>query len=105
LDKKEDLNIYKALGMSGKRIVSVFKTEGNMITTLGGIIGFLLGITICFLQEKYGFVKLGDGAYAIEAYPVKVIFKDIVMIMGLVLLIGYTASYFPVKYLIGRLIK
>ncbi len=104
LDKKEDLGVFKALGMNTPRIVSLFKTEGILITVAGACIGLLIGVTICFLQEKYGFIKLGDGNYVIEAYPVKLVWKDIVLIMGTVLLIGYIASYFPVKYLVNKLV-
>lgn len=104
LDKKEDLGIFKALGMNTRRIVALFKTEGILITLAGAGIGLLIGVAICFLQEKYGFIKLGDGSYIIEAYPVKLVWKDIVLIMGTVLLIGYMASYFPVKYLVNKLV-
>ena len=105
LDKKEDLGIYKALGMSPKNIISVFKTEGNLITIFGAVIGLITGTMICLLQEKYGFITLGNGSYIIDAYPVKLVFSDIIMIMVMVLLIGYIASYFPVKYLINKIIK
>lgn len=105
LDKKEDLIIYKALGMPGKNIISVFKTEGNMITGVGAFAGLLIGVGICLLQEKYGFITLGDGSYIVDAYPVKLVFSDILISMATVLLIGYLASYFPVRYLVNRLTK
>lgn len=105
LDKKEDLSIYKAMGMTNSNIISVFKTEGNLITLAGALLGLCLGCGICFLQEKFGFITLGDGSYIIAAYPVKLIFTDILFIIGTVLLIGYSASYFPVKYLVNKLTK
>ncbi|MDE5638588.1 MAG: FtsX-like permease family protein, partial [Odoribacter sp.] len=104
LDKKEDLGIFKALGMNLRQILTVFKTEGILITLSGAALGLFIGVTVCFLQEKYGFIKLGDGSYMIEAYPVKLIWKDLVLIMATVLLIGYIASYFPVKYLVNKLV-
>lgn len=104
LDKKEDLGVFKALGMNARRIVALFKTEGILITASGAVIGLLVGVGVCLLQEKYGFIKLGDGSYIIEAYPVKLVWEDIVLIMGTVLLIGYIASYFPVKYLVNKLV-
>ena len=57
------------------------------------------------LQEKYGLITLGDGSYIITAYPVKIVFEDILLIVLAVLSIGYTASYFPVKYLVNKLAK
>lgn len=103
LDKKEDLGTYKAMGMTTSHIISIFKTEGNLITFAGAALGLTLGTLICLAQEKFGFISLGDGSYIITAYPVKLIFSDILLIIGIVLLIGYTASYFPVKFLIRRL--
>lgn len=105
LDKQEDLHIYKSMGMTNRGIISVFKTEGSLITLAGAAIGLAAGTALCFLQEKYGFITLGDGSYIITAYPVKLVAGDIVLIMGTVLLIGYAASYFPVKYLVNKLTK
>lgn len=105
LDKKEDLGVYKALGMSVRNIISVFKTEGLLITFIGAFAGLVAGVIICFLQEKYGFIKLGDGSYVVEAYPVKLVTGDIVWIMITVVFIGYVASYFPVKYLVKKIVN
>lgn len=105
IDKKDDLNIYKSMGMTNRNIISVFKTEGNLITLAGAGIGLIAGTVICLLQEKYGFITLGDGSYIITAYPVKLVLGDILLIMATVLFIGYIASYFPVKYLVNKLTK
>lgn len=104
LDKKEDLDTYQALGMPVKKIVSVFRLEGNMITWIGAFLGLLIGVGVCFLQQTCGFIKLGSGNYMMEAYPVQLVFGDIALIMITVLGIGYMASYFPVRYLIRKLI-
>ena len=71
----------------------------------GAVIGLVFGTLICLLQEKYGLITLGDGSYIITAYPVKIVFEDILLIVLAVLSIGYTASYFPVKYLVNKLAK
>lgn len=105
LDKKEDLSTYKAMGMTTPQIISVFKTEGNLITLTGALFGLIIGLGICLIQEKFGIITLGDGSYIIDAYPVKLVFSDILLIIFTVLFIGYTASYFPVKYLVNKLIR
>ena len=90
--------------MTQKKIISIFQTEGRLITLLGAFVGLFLGTMLCFLQEKFGFITLGDsGSYVIDAYPVKLVFSDIVWIMITVILIGYIASYFPVRYLVKKL--
>lgn len=103
LDKKEDLATYRALGMTERKIISVFKIEGNLITLSGCLLGLIIGTGICLLQEKFGFITLGDGSYIIDAYPVKLEAGDIIIILLTVAAIGYTASYFPVRYLVKKL--
>ena len=105
LDKKEDLTIYKALGMPVAKMIAVFRTEGNLITVFGAFIGLAVGILLCYLQQTYGFIRFGDGSYIISYYPVKLVWSDIVMILFTVLTIGYLASFFPVRYLVRRLMK
>jgi len=105
IDKKEDIAIYRALGMTKEKIISIFKLEGNLITGLGALIGLILGTILCLLQEYYGFITLGNGSYIVSAYPVKVVSSDILIIMLTVIAIGYMASYFPVKYLVNKIVK
>ena len=105
IDKKEDIGVYQALGMTREKIISVFKLEGNLITGVGAIIGLVVGTAFCLLQEHYGFITLGNGNYIISAYPVKVVASDILVIMLTVIAIGYIASHFPVKYLVNKIVK
>ena len=105
IDKKEDIGIYRALGMTKEKIISIFKLEGNLITGFGALIGLILGTLLCLLQEYYGFITLGNGSYIVSAYPVKVITSDVLIIMITVISIGYIASYFPVKYLVNKIVK
>lgn len=105
LDKKEDLGIYKAMGMTNRSIIATFKTEGNLITVAGAALGLAIGAAVCLLQEKFGLITLGDGSYIVTAYPVKMVAGDILLIVSVVLLIGYAASYFPVRYLVNKLAK
>lgn len=105
IDKKEDIGIYRALGMTKEKIISIFKLEGNLITGFGALIGLILGTLLCLLQEYYGFITLGNGSYIVSAYPVKVITSDVLIIMITVISIGYIASFFPVKYLVNKIVK
>ena len=105
IDKKEDIGIYQALGMTKEKIISIFKLEGNLITGIGALIGLIAGTALCLLQEYYGFITLGNGSYIISAYPVKVVTSDILTIMVTVIAIGFIASHFPVKFLVNKIVK
>ncbi|MDR2413861.1 MAG: ABC transporter permease [Odoribacteraceae bacterium] len=105
IDKKDDLSIYSALGMSRERVASIFRVEGLMITASGAAAGLLAGITLCLLQERFGLVSLGEGNYLAEAYPVKIAWEEVLVIALVVLAIGAAASHFPVKYLARKHVK
>ena len=104
LDKKEDLQTYKALGMTRRRLTTLFRTEGLLIVGSGAALGLLLGVGLCLLQEHFGLITLGSGSYIVEAYPVQLIAGDVLLVLAAVLLIGWGASSFPVHYLIKKLV-
>ena len=79
----------------------LFFYEGLLINLLGGVIGLVLGIFICYLQIWYGFVPIQDSI--IESQPMEVEGMDILYILITILSVGLLSSYFPVKYLVKRL--
>jgi lipoprotein-releasing system permease protein len=100
IDKKEDLFILRGMGADSKLIRQIFLFEGWLISFFGAVIGSLLGIFISWLQIKYELVSLpGAGSFIITAYPVKIILSDILIILGVVLGIGFIASWYPVKFI------
>lgn len=105
IDKKEDIATFRSLGANLKTIRSIFLLESWLITAVGAFIGLLLGAFICWLQIKFGFVRLqGAASFIIDAYPVKLLFSDIVLIFVTVVSIGYLASWYPVRYITKRFV-
>ena len=101
IDKKEDISILRSMGLSLKKINRIFLYEGWLISFIGGIIGTVLGVLTCWLQIEYGIIKLpGDGgSFVISAYPVKIIFSDILLAFAAIMFIGFLASWYPVKFM------
>ena len=75
-----------------------------MISAFGAGIGIVIGVTLCLLQQTFGFISLGEaaGAFVIDAYPVRVALGDIMTILSTVLAIGFFAAWYPVRYLAKR---
>lgn len=96
IDKKEDIEILKSMGATKKQIRRIFRMEGWMISLLGIIIGLVLGLLICFLQARYGIVKL-PGNFVVDAYPVKVLWGDVALVFLIVAAIGAIMAQLPVK--------
>lgn len=100
IDKKEDIFIFRSMGASPKTIQQIFLFEGWLISISGAVIGSLLGVLACWLQIKFEFITLpSSGSFVISAYPVQVIFTDILLVFSVVVLIGFLASWYPVKFI------
>ena len=105
IDKKQDIMILRNLGANLKTIRRIFFLEGWMISIIGSVIGVGLGIFVCWLQESFGIVKLGQGGnFITNHYPVDIQLLDISGIFLTVLIIGFLVSYFPVRYITKRYI-
>lgn len=106
LDKKQDIATLRSMGADQKTIQLIFLLEGWLISLLGALIGIILGTAICLLQMKYGFIKLsGEGSFLLNSYPVELHLSDIFIIFTTVVLIGYIASRFPVRYITKRFLR
>ena len=103
LDKQSDVLTLRNLGADNKLISRIFLIEGWMISAFGGGIGIVLGILICLGQQYFGWLKLGTGTnFAVDAYPVTVIFIDLLLVFFTVLIIGFLAVIYPVRYLVKK---
>ena len=82
IDKKEDVTTLRNMGATDKQITRIFLFEGRMISVIGAVIGILLGLLLCWLQQEYGLVALGQssGSFVVDAYPVSVHPEDIIVV-------------------------
>lgn len=100
IDKKHDINILRSLGATEQSIRNIFLLEGWLITAVGAITGLLIGGIVCFLQQNYGLISLsGSGSFIIDAYPVQAQWLDFAAVFATVMLIGFFAAYYPVRYI------
>lgn len=105
LDKKKDIAILYSMGASDKIIKRVFLLEGMLVTFIGAVSGLTLGGLVAFLQETFGIVGFGSStSFIINAYPVDVQFPDFLAVFGVVMLIGWLTSLFPVRQISKKLL-
>ena len=106
IDKKDDVVTLRNLGASDKQIVRIFLFEGRLISAIGAIIGIILGLILCWGQQTYGWVKLGSSSdsFVVNAYPVSVHPEDVILIFITVLVVGFLAVWYPVRYFAKRLL-
>ena len=106
IEKKQDVQTLRSMGATDRQICHIFMFEGRMISLAGAAVGLLLGLLLCWLQQQYGFITMGEseGSFIVEAYPVSVHPWDLVLIFVTVLLVGWAAVWYPVRYLSKNLL-
>lgn len=103
IDKKNDIKTLSHIGLSKKGIRRIFVAEGRMISIGGAVVGLLLGLLVCWLQQTFGFLKLDSmGSFVISNYPVKMIWTDFVLVLATVVGIGLLASWYPIRIFTKR---
>lgn len=106
IDKREDVVTLRNLGATDRQITRIFLFEGRMISAFGAVIGILVGLLLCWIQQQFGVIALGSqaGAFIVNAYPVSVHPSDVVLIFFTVLAVGFLAVWYPVRYFSRRLL-
>ncbi len=101
IDKKDDAATLRNLGATDRQIRSIFLFEGRIISAIGAVVGILLGLLLCWLQQEFGLVHMGDsaGSFVVNAYPVSVHYDDVAIVFVTVLLIGWGAAWIPTRKL------
>lgn len=97
IEKKNDVSMLYAMGATRSLIRKIFLAEGAIVAFSGAIAGLLGGIAICWLQMQYGFVSMGMTTSLVDAYPVKLIWEDILYTGVIVVMITMVVSYIPAR--------
>lgn len=103
IEKKENIETMERFGATKKFIFQIFFFEGILIAFKGIVIGLVLGVGICLLQMEFAFLEMPNSGG--EAFPMILRGKDVLFILGMVVLLSVLSSYFPVRYLVKKTIN
>lgn len=105
LDKREDVVTLRNLGADNRLIARIFMAEGRLIAIIGAVGGIALGLLLCFVQQQFGIISLGNGTnFVVDAYPVSVHVWDVVLVLVTVIAVGFLSVWYPVHYLTRKLL-
>lgn len=107
IDKKEDALTLRNLGANNNTISNIFMMEGRMISIFGAIVGITIGLTLCYIQQEFGLIRFGssEGSFIVDAYPVSVHITDVLLVFATVIVVGFTAVWYPVRSLCKKSIN
>ncbi len=99
IEKEEDIDTLRSLGMKDSSIKEVFVLEGWLISLLGLGIGALVGILVTEAQSYFGIIQMPSGSFLTTAYPVVLQWKDVLLTVVSVAAVGYLIALLPVARL------
>ncbi|MDI6795609.1 MAG: lipoprotein-releasing ABC transporter permease subunit [Desulfatibacillaceae bacterium] len=95
MEKKKDIAVLKAMGATRRSILKIFIHNGMTIGITGTALGVSAGSILCYIQDRYGVVRLDPTVYPFGELPVSMELLDVSVIAGAALLICFLATLYP----------
>lgn len=94
IEKDRSIATFLSMGASGSQVTRIFVTEGWLISLVGAVSGIMLGLVLCLCQQQFGWLTLNvdPASVVVNAYPVEVIWSDIIIVFLLVAAVGLFTS-------------
>jgi len=103
LERTHMIGLLKSLGSPDRTTQRVFVFHGAMITIGGILVGNILGLLICWLQQRYGFITLPEDTYFISAAAVKISWLQVLLVNLATFLICFAVLLIPSFLMIRRM--
>ena len=100
LDKQANAETLRSLGATDGFVARIFIYEGNLIALLGAVVGLVLGVLLCLLQQEFGLIGLGaEGQFVVDTYPVRLKLTDLALVLVSVVTVSALSVWLPIKVL------
>ncbi len=88
LDKQQNSRTLFSLGATLKEIRRIYFVQGIMVTSLGGLLGVLLGSLLIWSQLSFGWLRITPSL----AYPVEYKLLNVFIVLATIVVLGLIAS-------------
>lgn len=72
LDRTNMIGTLKAMGADNESVIRIFLLHAARLILLGLLIGNVLGISLCLLQQHFGMVALDQESYYVKTVPISI---------------------------------
>lgn len=97
LEKKKDISVLQAMGSTPVDIQKIFLSQGILLALTGVTAGTLIAAFLVKMQSAFHWVKLGNGSFLVDHYPVSMQLFDVLLIISTVTIICIFAAWWPAK--------
>jgi lipoprotein-releasing system permease protein len=88
LDKRGNLKTLYNLGTEVKDLRKIFLLQGTLLSVFGGLFGLSIGVVLVLIQQQFEVIMITPSL----AYPVDFLFKNVVIVLGTIITLGFIAS-------------
>ena len=99
MDRARMIGLLKALGMPFGETRNIFLGIAGLIGAGGILAGNIFGLGLCWLQDKYGLIKLDETNYYMRYAPIKVIWWHVAVIDVTTLALCIFCMWLPALYI------
>lgn len=98
-DRAQMVALLKALGATPRQLRNTFVLLGVLISTVGIVLGNILGLGIGWLQLKFGFITLPEETYYMHTAPVRIVAWQVIATDIGALLLCLLCLWLPTLYI------
>lgn len=95
IEKRRDMSVLFAFGASKSLVKGIFIKQGVIIAVFGSVVGLSLGLLLVWIQKTYELVGLSMSNSVVQAYPVKLVWTDFLMVGLSITVITILTAYRP----------
>jgi lipoprotein-releasing system permease protein len=95
MEKSRDIAILKTMGTSSRQIMSIFMLQGTIIGVVGTLAGGVLGVTLCWVFDRYRVLQIPIDVYQISYVPFVILPFDLTAVVVLALAICFLSTIYP----------
>ena len=95
MEKTKDIAVMMSFGVTAAQVRKVFLLQGMMISTLGTVLGFVVGYGVSWAGGHYQFIKLDAAIYSIDYLPFAPRVSDALIVAAVSLGVSALATIYP----------
>jgi lipoprotein-releasing system permease protein len=96
-DKTREIGILKSMGLTSRRVLTIFVFQGMVIGLVGSLLGGGGGLLINYLIDRFHLIRIPGDIYFVSYLPVRSDPMDVAIILVSTLLISLLATLYPAR--------